>query len=102
MKLMIVATVLGLMAACAVEQSAPSDPSASSDGDQLPAASTSTTEQAIVTPQSCWLPWAGPGNYYFCSATSVWNYELADCNASCSEPCELGAHCNASCACIYY
>lgn len=101
MKLMIVATFLGLMASCAVERSDPSDPAEAPSGDQLPPASVSTTEQSsTVTPQSCPFPWEGPGNYYFCSDSGVWDHNLARCQAGCATFCELGARCSANCSCI--
>lgn len=103
-RFMIAATFLGLMAACAVERSDSMDPPASPDGDQLPAAATSATEQAstsAITPHFCAIPWEGPGPYYVCTATGgSWWHDRDACTASCGGLCELIARCSAPCNCI--
>ncbi len=101
-RFMIAAMSLGLMSACAVERGDSADPPASSDGDQVPAAATSTTEQAStssITPRFCVVPWDGSGAYYICDSTNQWVHGISTCLATCSGSCELGAICSGPCTC---
>jgi hypothetical protein len=102
-RFLIAATLPALIAACALERTDPADPPESSDGDPLPAATTSMDELAStsrITPHLCAMPWSGAGPYYVCTATGgPWWHDRNACTASCGGFCELIARCSAPCNC---